>query len=716
MLDGVDVSSWQAGWTPGEDDQFVFVKATEGTGYRNPERDSQLDAARSKALQVGHYHFLAPGNPVGQARYFVDSTDLKAGDLLVCDWEGDWARGTHPSVEEAAAFIAEVKRLRPTNLCGLYCNRSDWMATAVKAGDFLWVAEYGVDAPAISGAWDFWQYTDTPIDRNRSRFASLPDLKRWALQLLPTPAPTVPGPVGRPVPPAERVRHSTKWDQDYIGWKGSSANPKGQGWVSTEDWVILSVIADTVAPWWGPLDLMQGGLSTSVAASADTHAGLGCFDVQTWGRKPTGQLRTAADVIRLAAVFNASGLLFFARGFYDDSFQGRTIGNVQDGNEHGHVVSRESFSSLHPQAQAQLREYQRWAAGTSRDGDGLVRVHGYYGPATPLGKWVDSPYHPDNQVADDQTYYVTARPSLLGLDDDRRAVTDHPTGHPIKASHIVDRWGRPNVVATTGLHYALEFLSLTPVPAAPPAPTPEPPMAKVRFTVATLNGRRRTADVAGYPYAERKPRLQQLVADVAPSVLGVQEYTDTMRDDLPYSWYGRGNVAVGWLEDMWEKIHDGAYDLQTGDDDRWAVAVVLRHRASGLAVKFVSTHLTNLEAGKGGDGWRLGQAGEIADNVRGVDVLFGDFNDDGPVYTFLGGRGLVDARKKAVRVDGDRYSSTHPFGRLHPTNGRWIDNVLTAGHVGVGRVWLKRTDRESAYPDASDHGLIAADLELDPAA
>lgn len=177
-ITGVDVSSHQPGWRPAASDSFVFVKATENTDYANPERHNQLDAARAKGLAVGHYHYLHPGAAKRQAAWFVSKADIRAGEILWLDWEN--TDDGHPSVDDAAEFIAEVKRLRPRNKVGLYCNRSDWMNTKVKAGDALWLAQYGVDKPDIPGPWDFWQWTDTPIDQNRSRFPSLAALKAWA--------------------------------------------------------------------------------------------------------------------------------------------------------------------------------------------------------------------------------------------------------------------------------------------------------------------------------------------------------------------------------------------------------------------------------------------------------------------------------------------------------------------------------------------------------
>lgn len=78
MLHGVDVSTYQPGWTPDQNDKFVFVKSTEGSTWTSGQAAAQLKAARDKRLQVGHYHFMRPGNAVRQARWFVAKTDINS--------------------------------------------------------------------------------------------------------------------------------------------------------------------------------------------------------------------------------------------------------------------------------------------------------------------------------------------------------------------------------------------------------------------------------------------------------------------------------------------------------------------------------------------------------------------------------------------------------------------------------------------------------------
>lgn len=191
-IHGVDVSSHQPGWKPAVEDDFVFIKATEGRTYVNDEMTRQTAQARARGLVVGFYHFLLPGNAEAQAAHFVQQANLKHGDLLVCDWENT-GEG-HPSVPDAAAFIAATKRLVPDCRVGLYCNRSDWLSTTVKAGDFLWLAAYldshGVQSPLLR----FWQYRDHPIDQNTGYFADRAALAAWAGDAAPADVPAeVPG-------------------------------------------------------------------------------------------------------------------------------------------------------------------------------------------------------------------------------------------------------------------------------------------------------------------------------------------------------------------------------------------------------------------------------------------------------------------------------------------------------------------------------------------
>lgn len=203
MLHGVDVSNYQADWSPASGDTFVFLKATEGRTYTSPALAGQTSRARKAGIVVGFYHFMWPGNPEEQAQFFVRQSNPQPGDLLVCDWEKS---GT--TNEDKDRFIKEVKRLAPHCLTGLYCNTSWWLTIDKTSyyGDFLWIADYRstsvqTGTPPIRTRWLFWQYSDKPIDQNWCRFESKAELVAWAKSLIPSPPkPPTPPPPPKPKP------------------------------------------------------------------------------------------------------------------------------------------------------------------------------------------------------------------------------------------------------------------------------------------------------------------------------------------------------------------------------------------------------------------------------------------------------------------------------------------------------------------------------------
>ncbi|GAA2630958.1 hypothetical protein GCM10009863_53250 [Streptomyces axinellae] len=96
---GHDVSSYQGAvdWRSAhaKGARFVYVKATEGTGYRNPRFRQQYDGAESAGILRGAYHFARPATSSGekQAAYFV----RRGGD-----WEAD-GETLPPAVDLEAA-------------------------------------------------------------------------------------------------------------------------------------------------------------------------------------------------------------------------------------------------------------------------------------------------------------------------------------------------------------------------------------------------------------------------------------------------------------------------------------------------------------------------------------------------------------------------------------------------------------------------------------
>lgn len=180
---GVDVSSFQSATYSTKGLSYVFVKATQGTTYTNPKHSAQISHGRAAGLVVGHYHFLVPGNPQGQAAYFAKHAGVQPGDLLACDWEP--LNGITPSNSDKDAFLAAVKKLFPKNRVLLYCDVSRWtsMDKTGDCGDGLWIATAGKPEgkPGIKDPWMLHQYsTAGGIDHDAANFTTTTALLAWA--------------------------------------------------------------------------------------------------------------------------------------------------------------------------------------------------------------------------------------------------------------------------------------------------------------------------------------------------------------------------------------------------------------------------------------------------------------------------------------------------------------------------------------------------------
>jgi hypothetical protein len=242
------------------------------------------------------------------------------------------------------------------------------------------------------------------------------------------------------------MAYSEKYGAEYVGWKDTDES------VTVTDNQILRIVEKQLDPWFGPIRIVQGGLSMG-GGSAYTHAGLGAFDVSV--KNPftsVNDYHTEETVLKAAAVFNRSGLLAFTRGYeignYDDKW---------DDDRHFHVVSWESYNSLHWQAQNQIKEYLRWLEGDP-DGDGLVSSQRYPGWRIPnLEHWATSPYRPENIRVDTSTYVVNTD-VLNARDVDKNITRTRPRGYELRAVKQVKRWGRWNVVTASERYYALQYL------------------------------------------------------------------------------------------------------------------------------------------------------------------------------------------------------------------------------------------------------------------
>lgn len=200
---GTDVSGYQpvVSWMFAKNHGVAFgwAKATEGTGYVNPEYVEQITGARAVGIHIGSYHFARPSshpNLTGansaesEAQFFwsVASNYIKAGGqymMPMLDWEdvnmsnqlsaatcSAWVNQWCNSVSNYA-FANGVSGVRPVVYTGAWystpSSAHSGLTTAV-TGWPAWIAAYPSNPNPQTGGpsstypwptWTFWQYADT---------------------------------------------------------------------------------------------------------------------------------------------------------------------------------------------------------------------------------------------------------------------------------------------------------------------------------------------------------------------------------------------------------------------------------------------------------------------------------------------------------------------------------------------------------------------------
>lgn len=178
----IDISHYQptpnwkavkAGGTVG-----VILKATEGTGYKDPTFDSRWIAAQEAGLLVSAYHFLKHGKIADQMNYFQTVVEPAPGSRLVIDFEDGAC--TFDDLEQAADWLLKYSD------CEVSVYGSNHLVDVVggKTSDILertslWQARYSSNPPKVPTniwpTWSLWQYTDKasvegitgPVDGNK---------------------------------------------------------------------------------------------------------------------------------------------------------------------------------------------------------------------------------------------------------------------------------------------------------------------------------------------------------------------------------------------------------------------------------------------------------------------------------------------------------------------------------------------------------------------
>ena len=218
-MNGIDISSWQEGIdltaVPAD---FVIIKATEGTGYVNPDCDRAYQQAKQAGKLRGVYHYANGGNATAEADYFLANIEGYIKDAILClDWEGqnNALCGTggpaRTWISNWCNRIVEKTGVKPL----IYASASLYNEVS-GIGDYgLWIAQYAdnndtgyQDTPWNEGAYDcaIRQYSshgrlsgwNGNLDLNKAYM----DVAAWGKYANPAGGGTAPVTPSKPATPA----------------------------------------------------------------------------------------------------------------------------------------------------------------------------------------------------------------------------------------------------------------------------------------------------------------------------------------------------------------------------------------------------------------------------------------------------------------------------------------------------------------------------------
>jgi lysozyme len=171
-IQGIDVSDhqgtvdWNAVQQAGK--VFVFIKATDGITWTDPDFAANWSGAEAAGLLRGAYHFYeTDDDPTAQAQNFLNAVQLAPGDLPpVVDIERFDTGGTaSQTVKDLQTWLDVVEQATGRTPI-IYTSHGFWNSLGTSAFGLypLWIAEYGVQSPTLPAgwaSWTFWQFSES---------------------------------------------------------------------------------------------------------------------------------------------------------------------------------------------------------------------------------------------------------------------------------------------------------------------------------------------------------------------------------------------------------------------------------------------------------------------------------------------------------------------------------------------------------------------------
>lgn len=212
---GIDVSRYQGSidWAKVKASgmTFVFIKATEGQTYTDPNFQTNVKGALAAGMLVGTYHFFRATSTDGakaEAAHYANTLQKAGGAQTlqlppVMDYENNPGNLSKAQINAVAkAFLTELERLTGRKPI-IYTGNSFAGNFDVSLGAYdLWIARYSTsrvpDGQPAWKRWTFWQYTDSGkvdgisgnVDMNEFEGSAAELRARYAPATVPIPTPT----------------------------------------------------------------------------------------------------------------------------------------------------------------------------------------------------------------------------------------------------------------------------------------------------------------------------------------------------------------------------------------------------------------------------------------------------------------------------------------------------------------------------------------------
>lgn len=172
-LQGIDVSHWAGKINfrrvKNSGIRLVYIKATEGTDYIDPDFERNYRDAHREELGIGFYHYVtarSTNDAMAEARFFASQIRDKIHHARAAmDFESFGDLSTTQVREISLRFLETLERefrYRPV-LYSDASNASTRFADRRLIRYPLWIADYDVRRPDMENPWsewNGWQYTD----------------------------------------------------------------------------------------------------------------------------------------------------------------------------------------------------------------------------------------------------------------------------------------------------------------------------------------------------------------------------------------------------------------------------------------------------------------------------------------------------------------------------------------------------------------------------